>query len=48
MSDLACTCRKGAWDPGCPRHGRPWRLIFVAAFYVLLVLAVVTAQGGAG
>jgi hypothetical protein len=17
-----CTCRKGAWDPGCPRHGR--------------------------
>jgi hypothetical protein len=17
-----CSCRKGAWDPGCPRHGR--------------------------
>jgi hypothetical protein len=18
----ACTCRKGAWDPNCPAHGR--------------------------
>jgi hypothetical protein len=22
FADSSCTCRKGAWDPECPRHGR--------------------------
>jgi hypothetical protein len=22
FADSACTCRKGAWDPDCPVHGR--------------------------
>jgi hypothetical protein len=21
-ADLACSCRRHAWSPGCPRHGR--------------------------
>ena len=22
FADSGCTCRKGAWDPECPVHGR--------------------------
>jgi len=22
LADAGCTCRKGAWDPECPVHGR--------------------------
>jgi hypothetical protein len=22
MPTATCTCRKGAWDPQCPRHGK--------------------------
>ena len=43
-----CSCRKGAWNPECPKHGRTWRDFTAAAYFVAVVLAVVlTGQGAA-
>ena len=43
---MTCLCRKNAWHPDCPLHGRRLRLIAPALFYCLLPIAVAVTTGG--
>lgn len=47
MSETKCTCRKGAWDPECPKHGRRRVLPLLPALACLFIAALAIATAPA-